>query len=167
MLETARLILKPLNYQQLVKYLQADGSLENELGLNTTSRSISPELKEAFEQTILPNVADETKNYLYCTLWTIISRADNKMVADLCIVGEPNEAGEIEIGYGTYEAFRKNGYMTEAVGAIIDWARSQPKVSSIVAGTHKDNADSYSILLKNNFVKIGETDGLLHWKLNF
>lgn len=165
MIETERLILKPLTYEQLVKYIKADNSLEAELNLNETSRTISPELKEAFEQTILPNVADTTKDYLYSTLWTVILKTDNKMVADICIVGEPNESGEIEIGYGTYDEFQKNGYMTEAVGGMIIWAKSQPKVSSIIASTEKENIGSYTILLKNNFIKISETDTLFNWKL--
>ena len=54
MIETKRLILKPLTYDQLIKYIKCDNSLEEELNLNRTSRIISPELKEAFEQTILP-----------------------------------------------------------------------------------------------------------------
>lgn len=82
MIETERLILKPLTYNQLVKYTKCDNSLEEELNLNTTTRAISPELKEAFEQTILPNVADSTKNFLYSTLWTAISKADNKIIGD-------------------------------------------------------------------------------------
>jgi ribosomal-protein-alanine N-acetyltransferase len=105
MIETDRLVLRPLTYEQLIKYTKCDNSLEEELNLNESSRTISPELKEAFEQTILPNVADKSKNYLYSTLWTAISKAENKMVGDLCIYGEPNTDGEIEIGYGTYEEF--------------------------------------------------------------
>ena len=56
MLETDRLILKPLTYSQLLKYVACDNSLEVELKLNENPRNISPELKEALEQTILPNV---------------------------------------------------------------------------------------------------------------
>ena len=165
MIETERLILKPLTSDQLVKYIKADNSLETELNLNQTSRTISPELKEAFEQTILPNVADTTKDYLYSTLWTAISKDANKMVGDICIVGEPNSDGEIEIGYGTYEEFRKKGFMTEAVGGMINWAKSQPKIFSIIASTEKENIASFTILLKNNFIKIGETETLFNWKL--
>ena len=165
MIETERLILKPLTYAQLVKYIKADHSLEHELNLDNTVRTISPELKEALEQTILPGGADASRNYLYSTLWTIISKNENKMVADLCIVGEPNADGEIEIGYGTYEEFRGNGFMTEAVGGIIEWAKTQPGVMSIVASTDKENVASYSVLLKNNFVKNGETIAQFSWKL--
>lgn len=165
MIETERLILKPLTYGQLVKYTKCDNSLEMELNLNATSRTISPELKEAFEQTILPNVADKTKNYLYSTLWTAILKTENKMVGDLCIVGEPNAAGEIEIGYGTYEEFQHKGFMTEIVSGIIVWAKTQPIVKSIIASTNKTNMASFKVLEKNNFVKTGETETLFNWKL--
>jgi RimJ/RimL family protein N-acetyltransferase len=165
MVETERLILKPLTYKQLKKYIKCDNSLEKELNLNETSRTISPELKEAFEQTILPNVADETKNYLYSTLWTAISKTENRMVGDLCIIGEPNAEGEIEIGYGTYEEFRNKGFMTEMVRGIIEWVKSQPGVKSIIASTDKANTASFKVLKKNSFIKIGETDTLFNWKL--
>lgn len=165
MIETARLILKPLTYEQLLKYVRLDNSLEIELNLNETSRTISPELKEALEETILPNVADTSKNYLFSTLWTVISTEENKMVGDLCFVGEPNANGEVEIGYGTYEGFRKRGFMTEAVSGIIKWAKKQPSIRSIIASTGKSNIDSYSILERNNFIKVGETETLDNWRL--
>ena len=165
MIETERLILKPLTYEQLLKYTKCDNSLEVELNLKETSRTISPELKDAFEQTILPNVADKSKNYLYSTLWTGISKAENKMIGDLCIVGEPNAEGEIEIGYGTYDEFQGKGFMTEIVGGIIEWTKTQQVVKSIIASTDKTNIASFKVLEKNNFIKIGETETLLNWKL--
>ena len=54
------------------------------------------------------------------------------MVGDLCIVGEPNANGEIEIGYGTYEEFQNKGFMTEVVRGIIEWAKAQITVKSIL-----------------------------------
>lgn len=165
MIETVRLILKPLTYNQLLKYAKNDYSLEAELGLKKTSKIISTELKEALEQNILPNVADITKNYLYSTLWTAISKAENKMVADMCIFGEPNADGEIEIGYGTYDEFQGRGYMTEIVGGFITWAKAQNNINAITAGTDKTNIASFKVLEKNNFVKTAENETYLQWKL--
>jgi ribosomal-protein-alanine N-acetyltransferase len=165
MIETERLLIKPLTYSQLVKYTLCDNSLEKELNLNETTRTISAELKEALEQTILPSVGDETKNYLFSTLWTAISKTENRMVADLCIIGEPNDNGEIEIGYGTYEGFQGKGFMTELVAGIIKWSKTQPRVKSVIASTNKDNIASFKVLQNNNFLKIGETDILFNWKL--
>jgi RimJ/RimL family protein N-acetyltransferase len=87
------------------------------------------------------------------------------MVGDLCFVGEPDAKGEVEIGYGTYEEFRKMGYMTEAVGGMIKWAQKQADIRSIIASTGKTNIDSFSVLERNNFIKSGETETLYHWIL--
>jgi len=165
MIETERLIIKPLTHGQLIKYIRNDNSLESELNLNETSREISPDLREALEQTILPNVANTTKDYLYSTLWTIISKEGNKMVGDLCFIGEPNADGQVEIGYGTYEKFRRNGFMTEAVGGMVRWAAKQPCIKSIFASTKKSNIPSFVVLEKNNFIKAGETDTFFNWYL--
>ena len=164
MIETERLILMPLNYDQLIKYIKCDNSFEEELNLNKTSKTISLELKDAFEQTILPNVADKSKNYLYSTLWTAISKTERSIIGSFCIYGEPNENREIEIGYGTDEKFQNRGYMTEIVGGIIAWSKKQSIVKSIIASTDKFNVASVRVLEKNGFIKIGETDTLFNWK---
>jgi len=166
MIETKRLILKPLTYEQLLKYIKADNSLELELNLQKSKRLISADLKEALEKKIIPSVADVTRNYLYSTLWTIISKDENIMVGDICIVGEPNVDGVFEIGYGTYDNFQNQGYMTEAVGGIISWAAMQPLVKSVIASTNKENIASFTVLKNNNFVNIGESETEFFWKLN-
>ncbi|MBK8500784.1 MAG: GNAT family N-acetyltransferase [Saprospiraceae bacterium] len=148
MIETERLILRPLSYEQLIKYAKCDNSLETELNLSESSRTISTELKEALEQTILPNVADRNKDFLFSTIWTAILKTENRMVGDLCMYGEPNANGEIEIGYGSYDEFRNKGIMTEIVKGIIDWAWTQKKVKSIIASTDKSNVASFRVLEK-------------------
>jgi RimJ/RimL family protein N-acetyltransferase len=81
------------------------------------------------------------------------------------MVDEPNCEGELEIGYGTYDVFQGKGFMTEMVGGIIEWAKTQAAVKSIVATTNKTNAASFKVLERNSFVKVGETDVEFHWKL--
>jgi ribosomal-protein-alanine N-acetyltransferase len=165
MIESERLILKPLSHSQLIKYIKNDDSLEAELKLNPTSKAISPELREALEGTILPNVADAGKNHLFNTLWTIILKSESRMVGDICFVGEPDENGEVELGYGTYDAFRNKGYMKEAVACLIEWVRFNHTVKAVFAQTAKDNPASFAVLEKNNFEKIGEDEGVFNWRL--
>ena len=165
MIETDRLIIRPLTYSQLVKYINCDNSLEKELGVKESQRIISNDLKEALENTILPNVADTNKNYLYSTLWTAILKDENRMIGELCMMGEPNNEGEVEIGYGIYNEYQNNGFMTEFVSAIVEWLKNQEKVKSILASTEKTNIPSYRVLEKNMFSKISESDNLMNWKL--
>jgi len=167
MLETKRLLLKPLTYDQLVKYIKADDSLEQELQLHSNARAVSEILKEKMALNILPKVGDATIDYLYVTLWTAINKKENWMVCDVCFKGEPNDEGEIEIGYGTHPQFQGKGYMKEAVGGMIEWAKKQPKVKTIFAQTLKDNIASFTILERNNFVKIGETETYFQWRLTW
>lgn len=164
LIETERLLVFPLTYDQLLKYVKNDFSLEKALDLNKTFRTISADLLEALKLGILPNVADKRKNYLYHTLWTMVLKTENRMVGDLCFKGKPNTAGEIEIGYGTYDEDQGKGYMTEAVGAMIQWATTQPKVKFITAETEKVNAASFKVLQKNGFKKEGEVNNLYVWR---
>lgn len=165
MIETKRLILRPLTYEQLLKYSNLDGSLEEELNLEKSPRSISPELREALDYGIIQNVADETQNYLFSTLWTIILKASNQMVGDVCFKGEPNIDGEIEISYGTHFEFRRKGYMTEAVGEMLKWAKKQPDVRKLLANTEKSNLSSQRVLRNNGFLQIVEADGIIYWEI--
>jgi [ribosomal protein S5]-alanine N-acetyltransferase len=165
-IETDRLKLYPLTYSQLIKYINCNNSLEIDLNVKKTYRIIPQELKDALQQTILPNVADKEKNYLFSTLWTIIDKKQNIMVGDICFKGEPNDKGEVEIGYGTYKQFQGKGYMTEAIKALIAWALNQPQVKAIFAETDKSNIASSRVLLKNGFVKTGETKTMDLWLKN-
>jgi len=165
MVSTERLIIQPLTFSQLKKYILADGSLEEDLQTIYIPRVISHELKDALEHTIIPNMINSNNDYLYSTLWTIITKDSNHIIGDLCFIGEPNQEGEIEIGYGTYEMFRDKGYMKEAISGMIEWAEKQDKVKSIIAHTMKSNQASYTLLIKNNFRKIDEMEFLYKWKI--
>lgn len=149
----------------MLKYIKNDHSLEAELKLNNSSMVLSPLLKEALEKSILPSLKDKNKNHLFSTLWTVIDKDENRSVADVCFQGEPNDKGEIEIGYGTYEQFKGKGYMTEAVQGMINWAKKQEKIKAIIASTDKKNVASYTILVKNDFKKNGESEEQFNWHL--
>jgi [ribosomal protein S5]-alanine N-acetyltransferase len=55
--------------------------------------------------------------------------------------------------------------MTGMTGGIIEWAKTQPCVRSIIASTNKSNIASFKVLEKNNFIKPGEKEELFNWKL--
>jgi [ribosomal protein S5]-alanine N-acetyltransferase len=165
-LESENLIIIPLSEEQLIKYLRNDNSLEEELKISKSPRKIAANVKEFIENTLLFNANRKKLNFLYITFWTIISKAEDKMVGDLCFKGEPNKAGEIEIGYGIYPQFQNKGYMTEAIGAMINWAKTQPKVKAIIAETVPSNFASIKSLEKNNFIKYKTEDAGIWWRFD-
>lgn len=62
---------------------------------------------------------------------------------------------EIEIGYGILPAFRRQGYASEALDAMLQWLLSQAKVSAFVAQTFPHLQPSIRVLEKNGFGLVG------------
>jgi RimJ/RimL family protein N-acetyltransferase len=164
-LETERLRLIPLPHSQLINYLKADGSLEEQLGVHFLKRRIEPELIEAFEKVILPTVGNPSKNFLFSTLWTLVAKDKNVMVGDVCFKGEPNDNGELEIAYCTYQQFQNKGYMSEAIKTVCHWAMKQPGVTSIKASAEITNAAASKLLEKAGFFPAYELSRQQYWIL--
>lgn len=167
MLESKRLILLPLTYEQVLKYLQCDFSLETELNINLHPRTIPSELKEAFENTIIPNLMANPDTIYFSTLWIAYTKISLTMIGDACFTGEPDDTGTVEIGYGTYEEFRNKGYMTEIVGTLKQWAGTNNHVKNLIAVTNKHNNPSFMVLVKNDFQLQEETDSTFIWNYSF
>ncbi len=165
-LQTQRLRIIPLTKEQLANYSIPDFSLENSLNVNIIPRIVHEFLANVITSKIMLSLNDTNKNPLYYTFWTIIAKQENIMVADCCFKGEPNENGEIEIGYGTYPAFEGKGFMTEAVGEMVKWAFEQPNVQAVTAQTDPRNIASQKILEKNNFVEYGQTEENILWRID-
>src|SRR5438876_6462656 len=99
MVETERLLIIPLSYAQVQKFVNLNNELENELGLNDGHRTISAQLKHAIEKYTLKWLSGQPENHLYCTMWIVVEKKQKIIVGDLSFKGAPNKNGEIEIGY--------------------------------------------------------------------
>lgn len=95
----------------------------------------------------------------FCTEWQM-ARRDGVPVGSLCFKGPP-EGGEVEIGYGVGEAYRGQGYATEAVKAAVNWAfYSSTELYCVMAEAEAGNAASRAVLQKLGFVPAGRgTEG--------
>ncbi len=166
MVETDRLLIIPLNQEQLELYLEANGKLEKKLQLTESGRTFSPEVKKMVLKDILVKMkAVSGDNFLYFTFWIVVQKATKLIVAELGFKGEPSELGEIEIGYGTMPFERGKGFMTEAVGGMVAWAKNRSGVQAILAETEETNLASIRIVEKNNFFLIEKKGEMLWWKI--
>jgi [ribosomal protein S5]-alanine N-acetyltransferase len=59
---------------------------------------------------------------------------------------EPAAGGVVEIGYTIFPAARGQGYATETVVALVDWAFTNGAVSTVLAAVAEDNAASLAVL---------------------
>lgn len=161
--ETKRLKLIPLSYEQVEKFIRLNNELELELGLNDSGRLIKNNLKHAIEKYTLKWLSGQPENHLFCTMWILVEKSQNIIVGDLSFKGAPNSYGGIEIGYGTQPLHQNKGYMTEAVAGMLNWAKEQKSVKFVLAETRKDNPASIKILKKNGFTFLTIIKNMYWW----
>lgn len=151
MIETKRLEIRPLTYKELQKHIKSPNDFAKDLGLIPSRSLIDAETKDAILNDLLPNLIDSSKDSLFYTMWIIIEKNKRAIVGGICFHGEPDENGEVEIGYGTDEEYRNCGIMTESIDGLIKWIRENRKVKAVKAMTDVDNVSSVRVLEKNDF----------------
>jgi RimJ/RimL family protein N-acetyltransferase len=107
---------------------------------------------------------NDEANYLYYTFWFLVGKTDRIVVGLADFKDVPDENGEVEIGYGLGKRFEGNGYMTEAVKAICEWALEQKGISHVIAETDVDNLASQNILKRCGF-SLYKQDDTCWWRL--
>jgi [ribosomal protein S5]-alanine N-acetyltransferase len=166
MVETARLLLLPLTYDQLNLYLEGESKLEKILNLADQGRTVSPKVKKMAHLVILPKMKKSTNDYfLFYTFWLAIEKISTIIVAELGFKGPPDKSGGIEIGYGTLGSYRNKHFMTEAVSGIISWARERTDIHYILAETDKENLPSIKVVQNNNFLLTDTRGKMIWWKI--
>lgn len=80
----------------------------------------------------------------------LVRREDGLVIGDAGFVGPPKD-GAVVIGYEVVPGARRQGYATEAIGALSGWALAQPEVGEVRAHTLPDNEASIGVLLRAGF----------------
>ena len=161
--ETERLLLIPLTASQLNLWLNDLPSLEKELNCSYQAEPMVGFFREIVagqHKIVLQNKDD----YIWHSFWFIIRKSDRVVVGSIDFKSTPNDAGEVEIGYGLGKEFEHQGYMTETVKAMCTWAKKQAHVTHIIAETEIDNLPSQRILTRCGFVST-KRDETIWWKL--
>lgn len=85
----------------------------------------------------------------------LIELKDGTEVGGVGFKGGPDKEGNVEVGYGIDEGYRRNGYASEAVYAVTEWALKQKGVLCVRAQTDINNEISKKVLRKNGFIENG------------
>ena len=72
--------------------------------------------------------------------------------------GPPRRDGVVEIGYAVAEEYRRLGYATEAVVALLDRAFSDDRVRVVTASTYVVLRPSIGVLEKTGFALVSRND---------
>jgi [ribosomal protein S5]-alanine N-acetyltransferase len=63
--------------------------------------------------------------------WLVVRQDSREAVGSVTFGGKPDSAGAVLVGYALYPAREGNGYATEAVRAMVEWAFAQPGVQIV------------------------------------
>jgi [ribosomal protein S5]-alanine N-acetyltransferase len=165
MIETKRLLIKPLSYDELKKLIESPSCLAEDMGLISSNSLIDKEAGDAILNDLLPNLSDPEKDASFYTMWIVIEKSKKAIIGGICFHGEPDEKGEVEIGYGIDNGYMNKGYMTETIGGIINWIRNNKEVRIIKAETDSSNISSVRVLEKNGFELVQQNDNMIILKL--
>jgi len=164
MIETDRLYLIPLTAHQLKLWVEDIPALEKELNCTYRAEPVEGEFLDIIKGQ-LKKTAEDEDNYLYYCFWFLVRKADRIVVGSADFKSLPDINGEVEIGYGLGNEFEHNGYMTEAVKAMCEWAMKQEQVSHVIAETYIDSVQSQRILERCSFKQFKHGNDSLWWKL--
>lgn len=82
--------------------------------------------------------------------------------------GPPAEDGSVEVGYSILSEARRQGLATEAVGALVEAAFADARVTRVLAETLPALLSSIRVLEKNGFALLGEgsESGVIRFELS-
>lgn len=84
-------------------------------------------------------------------LFVLVRREDGRAIGGMGFHGAPDEDGRAEVGYDLAESARGQGYATEALRALSDWALARDDVRSLCATIEPDNAASQRVIARAGY----------------
>lgn len=137
-IKTKRMLIRPMSDQEIEMRMETSGS---------------DELRAAYGE-MLSGCRSDPDNRVWYAPWKMTVRADHTDIGDLGFKGAARESA-VEIGYGVLPEYEGNGYMTEAVKAMTQWAFGNSDVAFVEAETEPDNKASQRVLEKCGFTPDG------------
>ncbi|MDN3264795.1 GNAT family N-acetyltransferase [Streptomyces sp. CSDS2] len=91
-------------------------------------------------------------------VFTLVRRADGRAIGGMGFHSAPDEEGRVEIGYDLAESARGNGYATEALRALAEWALAREEVRTLFATIEPANTASQAVVSRAGFTKVSEDE---------
>jgi len=87
-----------------------------------------------------------------CIIWSIYITSSNSFIGSICFWNISEDGDSAEIGYDLLPIYQGQGYMQEAMKAVIQYGFEGMKLDKIFADLRSDNIKSVKILERNGFV---------------
>ena len=133
-IKTKRMLLQPMSDDEIAELIE---------------RTEDEELRGAYGE-MLEGSRSNPEDRIWYAPWKMVLRDSQESVGDVCFKG-PVKEHAVEIGYGVLPEYAGNGYATEAVRAMTQWAFGQKDVVFVEAETDPENNPSRRVLEKCGF----------------
>lgn len=84
-------------------------------------------------------------------IWAICLELTDEIIGTVSIWNLDSELNKAELGYGIFPAFRRRGYMAEALGAVVEFAIKNMHLDLVEAYTSHNKKPSIEFLQSMNF----------------
>jgi len=153
-----------LSATQLERLLNDPAELEAELGFPVSREIIDANVTRAINLKLGKMTADAAGLHSWFTYWLVAIRAIPAGAGLIGFKGCPGLDGRAEVGYGLGPAYRDKGYMTEALGAMSQWAFRHPECRALTASA-VSNPASEKVLQKSGWHKVSRSEKSSNWEL--
>ena len=153
---TDRLRLIPLEYDYLEMLKDSRPEFENAMGLNESNLSFQGVYQDIRMEQLefwLENAQSLDEDFRWHTNWELVDTSLNVSVGTASFFGSPNRKGEVILGYFIGDQHRRQGYMTEALSALTDWAIKFGKAKRVISFVESESAALDGLLKKCGFRK--------------
>ena len=127
-----------------------------------------PELIEPDNLAYCSKRLHEEPSLIGWSAWYVVLREPEQILIGLFGFNGRPENGTVTIGYALINPAQGQGYGTEAVRALTDWAFSHPEVTTIAAETFLHLRPSVALLERLGFILEGEPNepGAVRYQLS-
>jgi RimJ/RimL family protein N-acetyltransferase len=95
--------------------------------------------------------------------YQVVRRADGWVIGDIGFMGPPDDTGAVTLACAITEDARGQGYATEALSVLLEWARGQSGLTCVLAEATRSNLASQRLLERVGLHRIGEDGELLYY----
>ncbi|WP_225097951.1 GNAT family N-acetyltransferase [Streptomyces sp. CoH27] len=86
-------------------------------------------------------------------VFALVRHEDGRAIGGIGFHGAPNEEGWVEVGYDLAEGARGQGYATEALRTLADWALARDDVRMVIATVEHANVPSQRVASRAGFTR--------------
>lgn len=149
-LETERLVLKCIGYDDVDFILKQFSTEEvNRYLYDAEPLNSKEEAEEIIDFYLEPKPKDQHR-------WILILKENNVKIGTCGFHCWNRASGEVELGYDLQPEYWRQGYMSEALAEIMNFAKEKMQIKKVYAHIYPKNLASVGIAEKMGFERTGE-----------